>query len=291
MCKENQNEASGCHHSITSESRKEDYTISLPILHPTAVQTAEKIGCTIEKNKIIGTIGQTEAFMSLQNPMYQSKYNSSRHLNGAWNSLSRTLELELPEPQTGNILMSTSVLRSNKTVSTEFMPVVYDDFGQLAKAMHTNAHSSSIYSPILRWDTYRNRIKWDWRRRQHNISFVGNIMAYDFDDGRLSFDEAREMMRNNNLHGLVIRSKSDPKYGYDRFKMLIHTDLFFPVYPKDEAPKGLQKVNFNHYKEVYIGLATKYGFWEYADHSTTDPSRLIAQVNNVDSERRAYVTV
>jgi hypothetical protein len=90
---------------------------------------------------------------------------------------------------------------------------------------------------------------------------------------------------------LVIRSKSDPKYDYDRFKMLIRTDLFFPVYQKDEAPEGFQKVNFNHYKEIYIGLAQKFGFWEYADHSTVDPSRLIAQVNNADFERREYVAV
>jgi len=291
MCKKNQIETGGCHRSLASTSRQSNYTISLPILHPTAVQTAEKIGCTIEKNKIIGTIEQTEAFMSLQNPMYQSKYNSSRHLNGAWNPLNRTLELELPEPKVGNILMSASVMRSDKTVSTGFMPVAYDDFRQLAEAMHCHAHSSSIYSPIQRWDTYQNRMKWDWRRRKHNISFVGNIMAYDFDDGRLSFDEAVEILKRNNLHGLIIRSKSDPKYDYDRFKMLIRTDLFFPVYQKDEAPKGLQKVYFNQYKEVYIGLATKYGFWEYVDHSTTDPSRLIAQVNNIDSERRAYVAV
>ena len=75
------------------------------------------------------------------------------------------------------------------------------------------------------------------------------------------------------------------------FKMLIKTDLFFPVYKSDEAPDGFQKVNFNQYKDIYIGLATKYDFWKYADHSTTDPSRLIAQVNNADFERREYVAV
>ncbi len=291
MRRENQIETGGCHRSLTSKNRQKDYTISLPILHSTAVQTAKNIGCRVEKNKITGTVEQVESFMAMQNPMFQSKYNTSKYLNGAWNPLNRTLELELPEPKVGNILISASVMRSDKTVSTGFMPVVYDDFRQLAEAMHFHAHSSSIYSPIQRWDTYQNRMKWDWRRRKHNISFVGNIMAYDFDDGRLSFDEAVEILKRNNLHGLIIRSKSDPKYDYDRFKMLIRTDFFFPVYQKDEAPEGFQKVNFSQYKEVYIGLATKYGFWEYTDQSTTDPSRLIAQVNNVDSERRAYVTV
>lgn len=291
MRRGNQIETGGCHRSLTSKSRQKDYTISLPILHSSAVQTAKNIGCSVEKNRIIGTIEKIESFMAMQNPMFQSKYNSSKYLSGAWNTLSRTLELDLSEPKVGNILMSASVLRLDKTVSTAFMPVVYDDFGQLAEAMHCHAHSPSIYSPINRWDTYQNRMKWDWRRRQHNISFIGNMMVYDFDSGSLSFEEAVEMMKSNDLHGLVIRSKSDPKYDFDRFKMLIHTDLFFPAYPKDEVPESFQKANFNQYKDIYVGLANKYGFWRYADHSTTDPSRLIAQVNHSDYERRAYVAV
>ena len=281
----------GCHHPLASESRQSNYTISLPILHPIAVQTAENIGCNIVKNSIIGTVEQIEAFMAMQNPMFQSKYNSSKNLNGAWNPLSCKLELKLPEAKVGHIMMSASVLRSDKMVSTGFMPVVYENFSQLAEAMHTHAHSPSIYGPINRWDIYQNRMKWDYRRRKHNISFIGNMMVYDFDSGVLSFDDAVAMMQDNDLHGLVIRSKSDPKYDYDRFKMLIRTDFFFPVYQKDEAPEGFQKVGFNQYKDIYIGLATKYGFWEYADHSTTDPSRLIAQVNNSDFERREYVAV
>ena len=291
MRRVNQIETGGCHRSLTSQSRQKDYTISLPILHSAVVQTAKNIGCRVEKNRIIGTIEQTEAFMSLQNPMFQSKYNSSKYLNGAWDPLNRTLELELSEPKIGNILMSASVLRLDKTVSTGFMPVVYDDFEQLAEAMHCHAHSPSIYSPISRWDTYKNRMKWDYRRRQHNISFIGNMMVYDFDSGSLSFEEAVEMMKSNELHGLVIRSKSDPKYNYDRFKMLVHTNFFFPVYKGDEAPIGFERIDFNRYKDIYIGLAKKYCFWQYADHSTTDPSRLIAQVNNANYERRAYATV
>ncbi len=290
MYKETERKGGG-NHPDTYQSKVSNYTISLPILHPTAAQAAENLGCSIEKNSIIGTVEQIEAFMAMQNPMFQSKYNSSKYLNGAWNPLSRKLELKLPEPKVGHILMSASVLRSDKTVSTGFMPTVYEDFSQLADAMHTHAHSPSIYSPINRWDTYQNRMKWDFRRRKHNISFIGNMMVYDFDNGILSFDDAATMMKDNDLHGLVIRSKSDPQYDYDRFKMLIHTDLFFPVYQKDEAPEGFRKVGFNQYKDIYIGLATKYGFWEYADHSTTDPSRLIAQVNNSDFERREYVAV
>ena len=268
-----------------------DYTISLPLLHQTAAKTANKVGCRIIGNKITGTREQLEGFLKMQNPLFQTKYNSTKYLNGAWNPLSRKLELVLPETQTGLILMSASPLRSDKTVSTGFTPVVYDDFKQLGEAMHSHAHSSSIYSPIYRWDKYKKEMKWDYRRRLHNISFIGNILVYDFDSGTFTFQEAVDFLHFNTMNGLVIRSKSDPKHDYDRFKMLIRTDFFYPVYNKDEAPAGFQKVAMGEYKEIYLGLAIKYGFWEHADHSTIDPSRLIAQVNNTDHERREYVAV
>ena len=291
MWDKNKIQTGGCHRSIDSKSRQGDYTISLPILHPNAVETAKNIGCTIEKNKIIGTVEKIEAFMFFQNPLFQSKYNCSKYLNGAWNPLSYKLEMILPKPQTGKILMSASTIRSDKTVSTGFMPVVYADFNQLGEAMHLFAHSSSIYCPINRWDKYKGEMKWDFRRRLHNISYIGNILVYDFDKGSLSFRDAVSLLQNNNLRGLIIRSKSDPKYNYDRFKLMIQTDMFFPIYQKDEAPDGFQKVAFIQYKNIYIGFAKKYGFWDFADHSTVDPSRLIAQVNNADHERREYVAV
>ena len=275
----------------TYEINQSNYTISLPLLHLSAKQSAVDTGCHIENNFIVGTREQIEAFMKMQNPMFQTKYNSSKHLNGAWNPLSRKLESMLPEPKTGMILMSASIIRSDKTVSTGFMPIVYKDFDELGEAMHLFAHSPSIYSPINRWDKYKGEMKWDYRRRGHNISYIGNMFVYDFDNGKLSFQDAVSILQTNSLHGLVIRSKSDPKYDYDRFKLLIKTDMFFPVYPKDEAPDGFQKIAFGQYKSIYIGLANKYGFWEYADHSTVDPSRLIAQVNNTDHERREYVAV
>jgi len=281
----------GGNRPLDNKNHHNNYSISLPILHSSAANSAKSAGCRIEKNLIIGTAIQIESFMVLQNPMFQTKYNSSKYLNGAWNPLSRKLEPSLPEVKIGMILMSASPLRSDKTVSTGFTPVAYDNFEQVAESMHHHAHCSSIFGPINRWDIYKNIMKWDFRRRLHNISFVGNVFVYDFDNGTFTFNEAEELLRKNNLTGLVIRSKSDPKYDYDRFKMLIRTDLFFPVYQKDEAPEGFQKVNFHSYKKIYIGLAQKYGFWEYADHSTVDPSRLIAQVNNSDSERREYVAV
>jgi hypothetical protein len=162
----------GCNHTTSFENRQNNYSITLPLLHPTAAKTAQSVGCVVIDNKINGTIEELEAFMKMQNPMFQTKYNSSKYLNGAWNPLSRKLEQILPKVELGTIIMSASPLRSDKTVSTGFVPVVYDDFKQVAEAMHHHAHSSSIYSPINRWDKYKNEMKWDSRRRLHNISFI-----------------------------------------------------------------------------------------------------------------------
>ncbi len=281
----------GCHHSSSLINTQKDYNINLPLLHPTAAKTAKGVGCSVIDNKISGTTEQIEAFMKMQNPMFQTKYNGSKYLNGTWNPLERTLDLKLPKPQIGKILMSASVLRMDKSVSTGFMPVVYDSFEQVAEAMHIHAHSPSIYSPLCRFNPHKEVLQWEFRRRQHTISFVGNILAYDFDDGKLTFNNAVEILKSYGMNGLVIRSKSDPKYEYDRFKLLIQTDYFYPAYSKDEAPKGFEKLHIDQYKKIYEGLAVRYGFWKYADQSTTDPSRLIAQVNNADFERREYVTV
>ena len=281
----NKNTTSNRYSQITSGND----TISLPLLSPTAGEVAKKVGCNIIGSTMQGSVKEIESFMQLQNPMLQSKYNCSKYLNGRWNPHSRKLELVLTKTKVNveKILMSASFLRSDKTVSTGFMPVVYNTFQELAEAMHIFAHSASVYSPINRWDIYKNELKWDYRRRLHNISFIGNILVYDFDNGLFTFGEAVKLLKEKSLNGLVIRSKSDPKYDYDRFKLLIQTDMFFPAYKKDEAPTGFQKVPFEKYRNIYVGLAKKYEFWEYADHSTVDPSRLIAQVNNTDQERRA----
>lgn len=289
--KTGEGENGGNHSSPSLEKKQPKYTINFQDIHNNHKKVARELGCKIESVGITGNHEQIEALMKKQNPLFQTKCNSPRSLNGAWNPLSRKLEAKLPKTQIGSILMSASPFRSGKTVSTGFTPVVYDSFDQLGEAMHYHAHSSAIYSPINRWDKYSNKMKWDFRRRLHNISYIGNILVYDFDNGTFTFQDAVDLLHSNTMNGLVIRSKSDPKYDYDRFKMLIRTDLFYPAYSKDESPIGFQKVAMGQYKDIYIGLATKYGFWKHADHSTIDPSRLIAQVNNADHERREYVAV
>ncbi len=196
------------------------------------------------------------------------------------------------------IYISCSNTKSDKTVSTGFKPTMYESLDDLANAMMKNAHSPSIYSSMTRWDKYKK----DWvvqrRRRLHNISLIGNILAYDFDDGSLSFKQAKKLAKkifnDTGYPILIIRSKSDPKYKHDRFKMLVVTNFLYPIYKKDKVvPKDFERVPFNDYLDVYVGFAKKHGFYEKMDKSTMDATRLIAQVttDKKEDKRREYVII
>ncbi len=194
------------------------------------------------------------------------------------------------------IHISCSKVKSQKTksVSTGFQYTVYKNLDDLAKAMMKYAHSPSVYSTMIRYDPYSKSMKRQNRRRLHNISFVGNVLAYDFDDGSLTFKKAKKLAKKFNLPTLIIRSKSDPKYDYDRFKMMIVTNLLYPIYQKDrEMPEGYEGVMFGNYSTIYENFAKKYDFYQYMDKSTKDASRLIAQVTTADEEdtRREYVII
>ncbi len=266
--------------------------INLPFLHGQAKAQATQSGCTINSNGLAGIAVQIENFMKLQNTMFQIKYNQRQHLSGRWNMLDRKLEPALPSLRAeSKIIMSVSAVQGEKTTSTGFHPIGYDNFKDVAEAMHLFAHSPSVYSPIFRWDKYSDVVKWDYRRRLHNISFIGNVLAYDFDDGTLTFKRAIEIAKQTGYESLVIRSKSDPKYKHDRFKILFKTDVMYPSYSKDEAIEGFIKAPMTQYQEVYKKFAIRYGLWEHMDASTMDASRLIARVTNADNERREYELV
>ena len=264
-------------------------------LHNEAISQALSVHCIVSDGMISGTDEQIEAFMLIQNPFYQVQYNQRQHLNGRWNMITRKLDVALPEPpqMTNKILMSVSAIQSDKTVSTGFHPIAYESLKELAENMHIYAHSPSIFSPILRYDKYTNQMKWDYRRRLHNISFTGNMLVYDFDDGSLTFEQAieiaKEIFQQDQLPSLIIRSKSDPKYSHDRFKMLIQTNIIYPAYNKDFAPNGYEVGN--NYLEIYMMIAEDYGLINHMDKSTKDLSRLIARVTNSDEERREYVII
>jgi hypothetical protein len=178
-----------------------------------------------------------------------------------------------------------------KSVSTGFNYTVYNSLEQLAKAMHLYSHSPSVYSTMLRYDPYSKQIVKQNRRRIHNISFVGNVLAYDFDNGSMCFKDACLLAEGFGLPTLIIRSKNDHKYDYDRFKMIVVTEWMMPYYRKDEVLDGFEAVSFERYQDIYYGFAKKFGFFDFMDRSTKDPSRLIARVTNSDEEKREYVII
>ncbi len=178
-----------------------------------------------------------------------------------------------------------------KSVSTGFNYVVYGGLAELAEAMHLYSHSSSVFSSMIRYDPYGQKMVKQNRRRLHNISFVGNTLVYDFDSGEMSFKDACVLAEGFGCPVLLIRSKSDPKYSYDRFKMVVVTEWMMPLYRKDEVMHGFEKVAFESYRDVYYGFANKFGFFYAIDKSTKDPSRLVARVTNENSERREYVVI
>ena len=120
----------------------------------------------------------------------------------------------------------------------------------------------------------QRRWKWDFRRRIHNISFIGNTFIYDFDDGDISMKQFTKTYKNK-FSFLIIESKNNYKYDYDRFKVLVvHDSFFVHPYNTDVVPEGLNRKVISQYRSLYIGFATQYDFWKYADHSTTDENRL-----------------
>ncbi len=165
-----------------------------------------------------------------------------------------------------------------KSVSTGFSPAEYDDLSKIADQWNKYSISSAIYSQMWRYDKYKKILKVDSRRRIHNISFIGNTFIYDFDDGHISMADFIDQYKGK-FRFLAVKSKNDHKYDYDRFKvMLVHDTIFVQSTKTDPAPDGYEVLNINQYQDLYIGLAEQYGFWKYADQSTTDLCRLASNV-------------
>jgi len=184
--------------------------------------------------------------------------------------------------------MSSSSVDSGKTVSTGFNFTAYNNLEQLAMAMHTKAHCPSVFSEMVRFDPYSGKFIKQKRRRKHNLSLIGNILCYDFDNGSLSFNDAAILAESFELPTLLIRSKSDHLYHYDRFKMAIVTDFLYPVYHSDPVPDGFQKMKIDDYLSIYYGFAKRNGFFNHMDTSTKDYTRLIARVTNEENEVREF---
>lgn len=163
-----------------------------------------------------------------------------------------------------------------KSVSTGFEPKIMTSLNDVAKLWQQEALSSAIYSSMYRF--YNGKIVRDHRRRIHNVSFIGNTFVYDFDDGHISMAEFCDAY-NGDFNFLAIKSINDHKYAHDRFKvMIVHDTIFVQNTTSDNVPDGFSKDIVGNYKSKYIGLAESLGFWDFADHSTTDQSRLCAKV-------------
>ena len=188
------------------------------------------------------------------------------------------------------IFMSSAIAKSGKTTHTGFKPVVYDDLNQLAKAMMTKAHSSAVFSLMPRWDKYNNKWKHEYKKRKHNIAFIGNTLCYDFDNGELTFTEAqniaKKVLKKTKFPVLLIKSKSDPKHDYDKFKMIVVTDFMFMMHRSDTSPKDYITHRLQQYKEYYHSFAKDFKFHKFMDKSTDTEERLIAQVTNDDEKKR-----
>lgn len=185
---------------------------------------------------------------------------------------------------------------NNKAIFNHFKPVCYDSLEEMAEAMMNYGHCHAILGKefIYRWGAWR----WVTIKRLTNISYLGNLLVYDFDDGKLTFKKAIRVLRKvkaaHGLSSMVIKSKSDPKYDYDRFKMIIVTDLLFVRnFKADDVPGGFEKVKYEKYEAIHSGIAKEFGFEKHIDGSSRDIVRLIAPVTTEDrkDKRREYVIV
>lgn len=154
-----------------------------------------------------------------------------------------------------------------------------EDLNEVLRIWRTYSISQAIFSKMIRFDKYRGDFVEETRRRIHNVSFVGNVFVYDFDDGAVSMKEFTDEF-NGKFDFLAVKSKNDHKYDYDRFKVMVVTDvLFVQSLVTDGAPEGLSTLDIRSYKDYYVGFAEKYNFWQYCDQVTKDVSRLSSNVS------------
>lgn len=171
-----------------------------------------------------------------------------------------------------------SVIDEGKSASKDFHMTMEEDLEEVLRVWRTYSISQAIFSKMIRFDKYKKSFVEETRRRIHNVSFVGNVFIYDFDDGDLSMSEFTKRY-DGKFNFLAVKSKNDHKYEYDRFKvMVVHDVLFVQSTTTDGSPDGLQTKDIGSYLDYYIGFAENYDFWQYCDHATKDISRLSSNV-------------
>jgi len=165
---------------------------------------------------------------------------------------------------------------SGKQVSTGFKPKIFRSLEDIVPVWMDNSLCSAVFSTMYRFNG--NELVGDQRRRNHNISFIGNTLVYDFDSGAISMKEFNDRYFGKYEY-LIIESRNAPKYDYDRFKVMFVTDMVFThPYEVDKVPGSLKKHYITQYREIYEKFAKLLGFYEYMDKSTVDLCRLCAPV-------------
>lgn len=174
-------------------------------------------------------------------------------------------------------LSVTNIKDTGKTASDGFKSCCFTGFDELLIAWREYSICSAVFSQMYRF-TKEGLIYSSHRRRQHNVSFIGNSFVYDFDDGSLSIDEFIKTHSNKGFDFLIAESKSSHLYPHDRFKVLFRTNLMFTHKSKDHVPDGLKSMSIEMYEPLYVGFAIQMGFWEHCDQSTKGIERLCSNL-------------
>ncbi len=210
------------------------------------------------------------------------------------------------------ILCSKSNQGNNKKLFEYFRPIMYETLEDLAAAMMKTGHCHAILGTeyVYRYNAATRCTEWHWKqiKRLTNISYLGNLFIYDFDDGKWTFKQAvkaaKKIKKKLGFNCLIIYSKSNPKYDYDRFKLIVVTDNLWVLKANKNAdlvPEPFTKRIYdskaleenNGYWQYYTGLAKDFGFSEVIDRTGKDVVRLMAQVTSSDKKdkRRDYVVI
>jgi len=263
--------------------------ISVPILLPLFIEICKELGVTCKGETITDTPQKIELFMQHMNPMYTLKYAKLLEERGyMWNGIAKQL-MGLKRFKNSALYLSAAYQEDEaKKIAKGFVPMSFKSFDELLEVWRKYSISSAIFSMTTRYAF--GRWRQETRRRGHNISFIGNTYIYDFDSGTPSMDEFCNTYQDKGFDFLAVKSKSDHKYSYDRFKVLVRTNIIFTHKISDEAPEGLTRLNIQDYEKYYTGFAKHMGFWQYIDQSTKDLGRLCSNVSP-NGEARICLTL
>jgi len=252
--------------------------LKIPILNSLFKEICKSIDVVFVDNHIYGNLSEIEVFMQHMNPLFAIKYSKLIEKQGyIWNGLTRKIT---PTERLKKALIYLSVANEKdegKKIAKGFVPMCFKSLEEILSVWREYSISSAIFSTMHRF-SYGRWIS-ESRRRNVNISFIGNAFIYDFDSGNPSMQAFYDTYKGKKFDFMCVKSKRDHEYEYDRFKVLVPNNLIFTHSRNDEAPEGLMRKDLREYEAHYIGFAEHMGFWKYADQSTKDLGRLCSNVS------------